>query len=79
MLIKWEKDIPKKNIYVTLLFKRLKIRVKNFLVIIWYPIDLTWGSGHIEGIEFIKEFNEFFFCINPELRIQTHFPENEKF
>ena len=45
----------------------------------WYHVDLTWGSGHIEGIEFIKEFNEFFFCINPELLIQTHFPENEKF
>ena len=45
---------------------------------IWYPVDLTWGAGHIEGKEFIKEFNEFFFCINPELLIQTHFPENEK-
>ena len=45
---------------------------------IWYPVDLTWGAGHIGGKEFIKEFNEFFFCINPELLIQTHFPENEK-
>ena len=45
---------------------------------IWYPVDLTWGSGYIEGREFIKKFNEFFFCTNPELLIQTHFPENEK-
>ena len=45
---------------------------------IWYPVDITWGAGHIEGKEFIKGFNEFYFCINPELLIQTHFPENEK-
>ena len=45
----------------------------------WYPIDLTWGSGHLEGKEFIKDFNDYFFCINPELLIQTHFPENEKY
>ena len=45
---------------------------------IWYPVDLTWGSGYIEGRVFIKKFNEFFFCTNPELLIQTHFPENEK-
>lgn len=45
---------------------------------IWYPVDLTWGSGHFEGKAFIKGFNEYFFCINPELLIQTHFPENEK-
>jgi len=44
----------------------------------WYPVDLTWGSGHIEGNQFIKGLNDFFFCINPELLIETHFPENEK-
>ena len=45
----------------------------------WYPVDLTWGAGHFEGKEFIKGFNEFFFCINPEILIQTHFPENERY
>ena len=45
----------------------------------WYPVDLTWGSGHFEGKGFIKEINEFFFCVDPELLIQMHFPENEKF
>ena len=44
----------------------------------WFPVDLTWGAGHFEGKKFIKQFNELFFCINPELLIQTHFPENEK-
>ena len=44
----------------------------------WYPVDLTWGSGYFEGNQFIKCFNEFFFCIEPELLIQFHFPENDK-
>ena len=44
----------------------------------WYPLDSTWGAGHIEGNQFKKEFNEFYFLPNPELLIKTHFPENEK-
>ena len=45
----------------------------------WYPVDVTWGSGHIEGNQFIKGLNDLFFCIDPELLIQTHFPENDNF
>ena len=44
----------------------------------WYPIDSTWGAGHIEGNKFIKAYNEFYFLSDPELLIKTHFPENEK-
>ena len=44
----------------------------------WYPIDSTWGAGHIEGKEFVRAYNEFYFLANPELLIKTHFPENEK-
>ena len=44
----------------------------------WYPIDSTWGAGHIEGKEYIKAYNEFYFLANPELLIKTHFPEDEK-
>ena len=43
---------------------------------IWHPIDLTLGGGHIEGDEFIKKFNDYFFCLDPEFMILTHYPEN---
>ena len=42
----------------------------------WYPIDSTWGAGHIEGKDFKREFNEFYFLADPELLIRSHFPEN---
>ena len=44
----------------------------------WYPIDSTWGSGHLEDRNFVKSYNEFYFLANPELLIKTHFPEDEK-
>ena len=44
----------------------------------WYPIDSTWGAGHVEGKKFIKSYNEFYFLANPELLIKTHFPVNEQ-
>ena len=44
----------------------------------WYPIDSTWGAGHIKDRRFVKEYNEFYFLADPELLIKTHFPEDEK-
>ena len=44
----------------------------------WYPIDSTWGAGHIESKKFIKSYNEFYFLADPELLIKTHFPADEK-
>ena len=44
----------------------------------WYPIDSTWGAGHIENNKYIKQYNEFYFLANPELLIKTHFPDNDK-
>ena len=44
----------------------------------YYPIDSTWGAGHIENQDFVKSFNEFYFFADPELLIKTHFPEDEK-
>ena len=44
----------------------------------YYPIDSTWGAGHIEHQDFVKSYNEFYFFADPELLIKTHFPENEK-
>ena len=44
----------------------------------WYPIDSTWGAGHLEGRNYVREFNEFYYLANPELLIKTHFPADEK-
>ena len=44
----------------------------------WYPIDSTWGAGSVEGKKYVKSFNEFYFLADPELLINTHFPENSK-
>ena len=44
----------------------------------WFPIDSTWGSGHLEENTYIKEINEFYFLANPELLITSHFPKDEK-
>ena len=44
----------------------------------WYPIDSTWGAGHLKDKKFIKSYNEFYFLANPELLITTHFPVEDK-
>ena len=44
----------------------------------WYPIDSTWGAGHLEGKSFVKEYKEYYFLADPELLIKTHFPVNDK-
>ncbi len=44
----------------------------------WYPIDSTWGAGHLEGKSFEKEYKEYYFLADPELLIKTHFPVDDK-
>ena len=44
----------------------------------WYPIDSTWGAGHLKDKKFVKSYNEFYFLANPELLITTHFPVKDK-
>jgi len=44
----------------------------------WYPIDSTWGAGHIKDKKFVKCYNEYYFLADPETLINTHFPEDEK-
>ena len=44
----------------------------------WYPIDTTWGAGHIENKDYVRAFNEFYFLPDSELLIKSHFPEDEK-
>ena len=44
----------------------------------WYPIDPTWGAGHVEKKDYVRAFNDFYFLADPELLIKSHFPEDEK-
>ena len=44
----------------------------------WYPIDSTWGAGHIEGKDYVRQFVEFYFLSDPNLLIKTHFPKDER-
>jgi len=43
-----------------------------------YLMDSTWGAGHLRENEFIFEFNPFYFMVNPEHLIYTHFPEKSE-
>ena len=40
-----------------------------------YQIDSTWGAGYLKDRTFLKEYNEFYFCPEPEKLIASHFPE----
>ena len=44
----------------------------------YYLIDATWGAGYSENNKYIKRFDEFYFCSNPEYFIFTHFPKESK-
>ena len=44
----------------------------------YFIIDSTWGSGHEDGDDHIKELDDFYFFCNPKYLIYSHFPENEK-
>ena len=41
-----------------------------------YQIDSTWGAGYLNDRTFLKEYNEFYFCPEPEKLIASHFPED---
>ncbi len=43
----------------------------------WYLLDSTWGSGHVEGCLYIKEFREYYFCTHPCRMIRSHRPDEE--
>ena len=45
----------------------------------WYLIDSLWGTGFFDSNDiFVKTFNDFYFCADPELLIKSHFPEDGK-
>lgn len=40
----------------------------------WYLIDTAWGAGDIIDGVFKKDFNNFYFCTDPDKLILTHYP-----
>ena len=44
----------------------------------YYLVDSTWGSGSCDGDTYSANFNEFYFCSNPEAFIRTHLPEEKQ-
>ena len=44
----------------------------------YYLIDSTWGTGYCNGDVFNKNFNDLYFCTNPEIFIRKHLPADSK-
>ena len=44
----------------------------------YYLVDSTWGSGGCDGDTYNANFNDFYFCTNPEAFIRTHLPEEKQ-
>jgi hypothetical protein len=44
----------------------------------WRLIEATWGAGHLQGRNFVKQFEDFFFLPPPEQLIFTHFPDDAR-
>jgi len=42
----------------------------------WYLIDSTWGAGSVDGLRFVRRFEEHYFLTPPNEFIYDHFPEN---
>ena len=36
------------------------------------------GEGYLDGRNFVKSFEEFYFCTEPEYYFESHYPENNK-
>ncbi len=44
----------------------------------WILLDATWAAGYLLNGKWQKDFNEYFFAIDPEKIEQTHFPDDRK-
>jgi transglutaminase/protease-like cytokinesis protein 3 len=42
----------------------------------WQLMDATWGSGYVDNNgKYVKDFEDFYFMVNPEQLIYSHFPK----
>ena len=44
----------------------------------YYLVDVTWGSGKCNGDNYVKSFNDYYFCPRPEAFIRRHLPVESK-
>lgn len=44
----------------------------------WILIDATWAAGYLFNGKWQKDFNEYFFAIEPKKIGRTHFPDDKK-
>lgn len=42
---------------------------------IWYPIDVTWDAGYLDGRTYKRDYSTAYFLLEPERMIYTHFPD----
>jgi hypothetical protein len=45
----------------------------------WYPIDVTWDAGCLDGGTFKREYSTAYFLLRPEQMIFTHFPSDNRY
>lgn len=46
---------------------------------IFYLVESTWGSGSCKGDKYEYDFDDFYFCTNPEIFIRKHLPAEQKY
>jgi hypothetical protein len=44
----------------------------------WHLLDATWGAGHLDGKDYVKQFSNFYFLTPPAQLVFTHLPEDPK-
>lgn len=44
----------------------------------WILMDATWASGYLYNGKWVKDFNEYFFDIDPKKIERTHYPDDRK-
>ncbi len=44
----------------------------------WQLLDVTWGAGHVEAMQFVREFDAFYFLTPPEQFIYSHIPDDSR-
>lgn len=44
----------------------------------WYLLDATWAAGNVKGSRYTKDFDNIYFCPEPEIMAINHFPKEPK-
>ena len=65
-------NIPN-NFIINHLYNMITIEEKNYL------IDSCFGSGYIINSKYIKEYNNFYFCIEPSKMILFNYPKDDNY